>query len=38
MTQPQVGDASEVRAATPLDAFCERWVDQLVELYPELRI
>ncbi|WP_201520767.1 DUF885 domain-containing protein [Gulosibacter hominis] len=38
MTQPQVGDASEARAATPLDAFCERWVDQLVELYPELRI
>lgn len=38
MAQPQVGDASEARAATPLDAFCERWVDQLVELYPELRI
>lgn len=38
MTQPQVHDTSVQRQATPLDAFCERWVDQLVELNPELRI
>lgn len=38
MTQSQAGDTPIARAATPLDEFSERWVDQLVELYPELRI